>query len=211
MPRLWSDTIEAHRHDVSDAILSTTAALVAKRGLLAVTMSEVAEAAGIGRATLYKYFGDIKEILVAWHERQIAGHLHRLAQVRDQATSGERLQAVLHAYAEIIRESHSHGDREVVAFLHGDHRLERAQRRLHHLVRELILDEAGSREIREDVSADELASYCIHAIGGARSLPTPAAVSRLVIVTLAGLRPDSLSRFPQTTRNRRATPRGHAR
>jgi AcrR family transcriptional regulator len=59
---------------VRDATLDTTAALVAEHGLASVTMSQIAEQTGIGRATLYKYFPDVEAILVAWHERQIAGH-----------------------------------------------------------------------------------------------------------------------------------------
>jgi hypothetical protein len=37
-------------------------------------------------------------------------------------------------------------------------------------------------------TADELARYCLHAVGAAHELSTPEAVSRLVTVTLAGLR-----------------------
>ena len=33
MPRLWNETIEAHRRDVRQAILDTTAELVTERGL----------------------------------------------------------------------------------------------------------------------------------------------------------------------------------
>jgi AcrR family transcriptional regulator len=75
VPRLWDDTIQAHRAAVRDAILDTAAALVAEHGLLAVTMSQIAETTGIGRATLYKYFPDVEANLVAWHERQITAHL----------------------------------------------------------------------------------------------------------------------------------------
>ena len=53
MPNLWNETIEAHRREIRDAVLDTTAALVARHGLLSVTMSQIAEATGIGRATLY--------------------------------------------------------------------------------------------------------------------------------------------------------------
>ena len=38
-------------------------------------MSQIAEQTGIGRATLYKYFPDVEAILLAWHERQVTGHL----------------------------------------------------------------------------------------------------------------------------------------
>ncbi|RUV80905.1 TetR/AcrR family transcriptional regulator, partial [Mesorhizobium sp. M5C.F.Ca.IN.020.14.1.1] len=78
MPKLWNETIDAHRRAVRDATLDATAALVAERGLLSVTMAKIAEETGIGRATLYKYFRDVEAILVAWHERQVTGHLEHL-------------------------------------------------------------------------------------------------------------------------------------
>src|ERR1700710_1207630 len=80
MPKLWSETIEEHRTAVREAILETTATLAFEHGPHSVTMSQVAERAGIGRATLYKYFPDVEAILVAWHERQIAHHMERLHQ-----------------------------------------------------------------------------------------------------------------------------------
>jgi hypothetical protein len=50
VPRLWTQTIETHRREVRDAVVDTTAALVAEHGLLSVRMSQIAEATGIGRA-----------------------------------------------------------------------------------------------------------------------------------------------------------------
>ena len=54
MPKLWTETIEEHRREVREAILDAAWALAAEHGPLSVTMSQVAQAAGIGRATLYK-------------------------------------------------------------------------------------------------------------------------------------------------------------
>jgi AcrR family transcriptional regulator len=190
MPKLWNATIEAHRREVRDAILNTAAALVAEHGLRSVTMSQIAEETGIGRATLYKYFSDVEAILLAWHQRQIAGHLDYLAEVRDQAgDAGERLEAVLEAYALISHESHGHHNTELAAFLHRDEQVAGAQRQLHSMIRDLLTDGAESSKLRDDVAPDELASYCLHALTAARSLPSKAAVRRLVTVTLAGLRP----------------------
>ena len=190
MPRLWNDTIEAHRREVRGAILDSTAALVAEQGLRSVTMSQIAEETGIGRATLYKYFSDVEAILLAWHERQISGHLDYLAGVRDQAGDPrERLEAVLEAYALIAHETHGHRNRELAAFLHGDEQVARAQQQLRRMIRDLLAEGAASGDLRDDVAPDELASYCLHALTAAGSLPSKAAVRRLVTVTLAGLRP----------------------
>ncbi|MDQ3399629.1 MAG: TetR/AcrR family transcriptional regulator [Chloroflexota bacterium] len=186
MPRLWNDTIEAHRHEVRDAILDTTAALAAEHGLTAVTMSQIAEETGIGRATLYKYFSDVEAILVAWHERQISGHLEQLADIRDRAgDAAERLQAVLEAYALI---SHEHQGTELAALLHRGEHVAHAQRQLSNFIRDLIREGAEAGDLRNDVAPGELASYCLHALTAASTLPSRAAVRRLVAVTLAGLR-----------------------
>ena len=190
VPRLWNETIKTHRAAVREAILDTTAALVAKHGLRAVTMSQIAEETGIGRATLYKYFPDVEAILLAWHERQITGHLGYLAEVRDQAGDpGERLEAVVEAYALISHETHGHHDTELAAFLHRDEQVARAQQQLRDMLRDLLTEASEAGVVRDDVAPDELTSYCLHALTAASSLPSEAAVRRLVTVTLAGLRP----------------------
>jgi len=187
VPKLWNETIEAHRRAVRDATLDTTAALVAEHGLRSVTMSQIAEETGIGRATLYKYFPDVEAILVAWHERQVTGHLEHLAEVRDQAgDAGERLEAVLETYALM---SHEHHGTELAAFLHRGEHVARAQQQLSDFIRDLVIEGAETGELRDDVAPEELASYCLHALTAASSLPSRAAVRRLVTVTLAGLRP----------------------
>jgi AcrR family transcriptional regulator len=190
VPKLWNETMEAHRRAVRDAILDTTAALVAEHGLRSVTMSQIAEKTGIGRATLYKYFPDVEAILLAWHERQITGHLEHLAEIRDQADgAGERLEAVLEAYALLSHESHGHHDTELAAFLHRGEHVARAQQQLRDLIGDLLIEAAKTGEVRDDVAPEELASYCLHALAAAHSLPSEAAIRRLVTVALAGLRP----------------------
>ena len=186
MPKLWKQTIEAHRREVGDAILDTTVALVAAQGLRAVTMSQIAEKTGIGRATLYKYFPDVEAILLAWHERHVSAHLERLAKLGYQASEpGQRVEAVLEAYALI---QHRRGAGEVAALLHRDEHVAWAGRRLHDLITGLLTEAAEAGDVRGDVTPDELASYCLHALAAAGSLPSEAAVRRLVAVTLAGLR-----------------------
>ncbi len=186
MPKLWNETIDTHRRAVREATLDTTAALVAEHGLASVTMSQIAEKTGIGRATLYKYFSNVEAILVAWHERQITGHLEHLAEVRDQASdAGKRLEAVLEAYALI---SHERRNTELAALLHRGQHVVRAQQQLSNFLRDMLTQGAETGDLRSDVPPAELASYCLHALTAASNLPSKAAVLRLVKVTLAGLR-----------------------
>jgi AcrR family transcriptional regulator len=189
VPKLWNETIESHRREVRDAILDTTAALVFEHGLRAVTMSQIAEQTGIGRATLYKYFPDVDTILHTWHARQIDAHLRQLAEVSDGAGSpGERLAAVLNAFAHIAHQTGRH-DTQLVKFLHPDDQVAPAQSRLHDMIRQLISEGIRSRELRDDIPHDELANYCLHALGAAADLSSEAAITRLVAATLSGLRP----------------------
>lgn len=190
MPRLWNETIEAHRREVREAILDTTGALVTEHGFLSVTMSRIAEEAGIGRATLYKYFSDIEAVLVAWHDRQVTGHLEYLAEIRDQADDAvERLETVLEAYALISHESSKHHGTDSRAFLHQGERVARARQQLNDMIRDLLSEGAKVGAIRGDVAPDELVSYCLHALTAAGSLSSKDAVRRLVTVTLNGLHP----------------------
>jgi AcrR family transcriptional regulator len=187
VPRLWNDTIEAHRREVRDAILDATAVIVTKQGLPAVTMSQIAEDTGIGRATLYKYFPDVESILAAWHERHVGGHLEHLSQLATQTgTARERLGAVFEAYALIMHHRH---EPELSALLHRGEHVARAELRLQEFIRDLLAEGAKAGDVRRDVSPDELAKYALHALTAAGSLSSKAAVQRLVAVTLAGLHP----------------------
>ena len=186
MPKLWAENVESHRNEVRKAILDAAAALVDERGPLAVTMSEIAEKSGIGRATLYKYFADIEAILIAWHERHVHGHLAELAAIaRRSGAASERLEAVLERYALIVHDRHRS---DVAAVLHRDEHVAHAQSQLNGFIRALLMEGARSGELRDDVAPAELATFCLHALGGAGALSSKAAVRRLVSVTLAGLR-----------------------
>ncbi len=190
VPKLWRETIETHRNTVREAILEATWALVGAHGLRSVTMSQIAENAGIGRATLYKYFPDVEAILVAYHERHVAGHLEQLAALRDQSGDAvERLAAVLERYAFIAHYRRRHGTEELAALLHRDEHVAHAQQQLVGLFEELLAEAAAAGELRDDTAPEELARYCLHALAAAGGLTDEAAVRRLVTVTLAGLCP----------------------
>ena len=96
---------------------------------------------------------------------------------------------MLEAYALMTHERPHHT--ELAALEHRGEHVARAQRRLGELIRDLLTAAVETGEIRDDVAPDELASYCLHALGAAGSLPSKASVRRLVMVILAGLSPRS--------------------
>jgi len=169
-----------------DQIVVAAASRPSTRGLLAVTMSDIAEATGIGRATLYKYFPDVEMILSAWHQRHVEAHLE-LRRIQERtADPVTRLQAVLARYADICRKRRRHGDDELVAVLHRSTQVRKLQRQLLDLISGLVADAAGAGAIRQDVPAEELASYCVHALAAAGDSSTTA-IDRLLDVVWTGI------------------------
>ena len=209
VPRLWSETIQTHRHAVRDAALDAAAEVVTRRGPASTTMSEIAETAGIGRATLYKYFPDVESILIAWHDRQVSRHLVDLERARDRAQPSRRLEAVLEVHALHHRERAGSALAPMLEPTavhdpsghrgHGSSgRTSDANQRLVDLVTALIIERAQSGAIRDDVPPRELANYCLHALSAAAELKSSAAIARLCTLVLAGLDPAA----PQGSRPR---------
>lgn len=185
VPKLWTDTIESHREEVHRASLDAVGELVADGGLRVVTMGKVAVQAGIGRATLYKYFPTLEAILLAWHQRQIDSHLEQLTRIRDQHDGPQaRLAAVFEAYAMIQFERPADA---LASALHRGPHMAGPVEQLQDFIGALLSEAMGQGELRDDVPASELTVYCLQALGAASSLRSKAAVRRLVAVTLAGL------------------------
>jgi AcrR family transcriptional regulator len=186
MTRRWTDTVENHRRDVRSSILDATVQLVGQHGLRGVTMSEIADEAGIGRATLYKYFSSVEAILEAWHEQQVTGHLELIAEAADQAgTSLERLHAVLSTYARVGFGGHDH---QLGAALHRTGRPDHATTELARTLERLIAAAAEDGDVRTDVPPAELTRYCLNALEAAAHAGSDGARRRLIGVVLDGMR-----------------------
>lgn len=190
VPRLWKDTIEAHRRSVHEAVLEATWRLVCERGLRATTMSQIAEEVGIGRATLYKYFPDVEAILVAYHQQHVDTHVEALTEVAGgPGEAVERLAAVLAQYALICHHRGRHGTDELMVLLHRPEHVADAGEKMTTLLSGIIAEAAAMGAIRKDAEPDELANYCVHALSAAGKVGSRTAVDRLVNLTLAALRP----------------------
>jgi AcrR family transcriptional regulator len=188
VPRLWSDTIEEHRREVRQSILDTTWRLATDKGIRAVTMSEVAAQVGIGRATLYKYFSNVEAILDARHEQHVCEHLAQLSRLSEQSGEPvERLSRVLEGYARIRFHRERQGPGEILAHVHRQSAVESAEAQVRRLMQDLIQAAVDVGALADVGTADELASYCVHALGAAGEMPSEDSVARLVAITLAGL------------------------
>lgn len=134
-------------------------------------MSQVAEAVGIGRAMLYKYFPSIEAILHAWHQRQIADHVHQLVELGALPSSpADQLRVVLARYAELLHHFASHHPTGAVgSLLHRTAGLYEAEDQVGALLAEMLVAGAAACDaVRVDVAPDDLAMSCLHSLAAAR-------------------------------------------
>ena len=185
MPKLWTDLVATHREEVRQAVLDAAGELVATAGLWAVSMSRLAEVAGIGRATLYKYFADVEEVLAAWHARQVTAHLDELTTVAaGPGDASARLRAVLENYAHICVQRSRHGG-DVAAALHRAPGIDHQHRQLQDLLTRLIQEAASVGAVRADVPAEQLAGFCLAGLNAAGTAFGPVVGVELVWTALA--------------------------
>ena len=184
MPRIWADTIDTHRRQVNDAILDATAELIAEHGPLSVTMSAIAERAGIGRATLYKYFPDVESILVAWHARDFGEHLHRLRAL------SEKEDVALEDLADFVRAQRHHHPHRKGSDILGPlaHTLAGAESVIEDTIEpqiiaaltDLLTRLARRKKVRGDHDPGVLARWLLHAVHAPGTLDDQAVVQLLL-------------------------------
>lgn len=168
--------------------MDTAWLLGATTGTLSITMSQIANEAGIGRATLYKYFPDVEAILRAKHEQHVLDHLRRLNEVSQGAERAKgRLNDVSLMYAQMCRHRAQHGNVELSVLLHRPQDISAPEREILTLFKRLLVEAAASGDVRNDPPPSELAVYLVHALGAASDLPNDRAVGRLVGLALAAL------------------------
>lgn len=188
MPRIWADTIDTHRRQVTNAILDATAELIAEHGPMSVAMAAIAERAGIGRATLYKYFPDVESILVAWHTRDFASHVQHLKAL------AEREDMTLSDVADLVRKQrhhHTHGSAgELIDMLaqtvagFATHIEDAVHNEVLAALTQLLTKLTRAGEVRSDVKPQVLAQWLLHAVHAPSALDDRA-VAQLVTDSLA--------------------------
>lgn len=92
MPSIWAETLRGHRALVATRIQDAFAELLAERGLDGVTLSAVAERAGIARSAIYNYVADKHELLFQHAEDRISRFVDELASAAPEgADAGTQL------------------------------------------------------------------------------------------------------------------------
>lgn len=158
VPAAWNDTVADHRDRQRRLIIDATMGLVATRGLSDVSMAEVAKHAGIGRATLYKYFPGVEEIVAA-HVLRIVEEHHASLEVAI-AELHDPLDAIRTALAILLGYFASNEHRTASSSVNPEHfspeigtDVRAAFSRVHDLFARLVLEAQDAGCIRPDVDA----------------------------------------------------------
>jgi AcrR family transcriptional regulator len=178
-------------------VLDAAWQLAAERGIRGVTMSQVAAEAGVGRATLYRYYPDVEAILTAAHERHVEHHLAHLpplaasasASASAGAATGDalaRLEAVLGAFATICFER-GRGGEVLGALVHTAAATRGAEDRVVALVTDMVAEAAQAGAVDAQTPPVELARFAVHALMAASEAADEAGVERVVRSCLRGL------------------------
>ena len=191
VPKLWEASVDAHRDAVREAVLDAAWQLAAERGIRGVTMSQVAAEAGVGRATLYRYYPDVEAILTAAHERHVEHHLAHLTTLAASAgaATGDalaRLETVLGAFATICFER-GRGGEVLGALVHTAAATRGAEDRVVARVTDMVAEAAQAGAVDAQTPPVELARFAVHALMAASAAADEAGVERVVRSCLRGL------------------------
>lgn len=180
--------MSAERAEVRDRILTATIEVVAGTGLAGLRMEEVARVAGVGRATLYRYFPGGKEQLVNEAITWEVGRFFRdlALEVADAPDLRGRLErGLMFAHRSMA------GHEALATVLEADRgqflpRLHETSPLVVAVVRDYLTPAVAAEQLRPGVDVDEAAEYLARMVlsfipsPGQWDLTDPAEVARLV-------------------------------
>lgn len=78
MPKITGGSLEEHRSQTKARIFAAMEQLLADKGYDAITLAEIAAAAGVGRTVMYNYYPDKESLLLDLAGEQTEDYLRRL-------------------------------------------------------------------------------------------------------------------------------------
>src|SRR6478735_4178570 len=107
MPKIIGGSLHEHREQTRQKLFAALSTLMADQGFDAITLAEIASAAGVGRTAVYNHFPDKESLLLGFitHEtEQYAATLQRSLDDIDDPT--EQLQMYVRQQAALTRVYH---------------------------------------------------------------------------------------------------------
>ena len=80
MTNIWNESVADHKRRTEGCIIEVALELISEKGMSEVSMSELAQRAGVTRKTLYNYFPDLAHVMLAWMKIEIDRDYERIKQ-----------------------------------------------------------------------------------------------------------------------------------
>lgn len=107
MPKIMGSSLAEHREEIRRRLFSALAELMAERGFDAVSLSDVAAAAGVGRTAVYNHFPDKEALLLGFIESETATFVARLDEALDGVEDPvEQFRVFVRSQATLRRDYH---------------------------------------------------------------------------------------------------------
>lgn len=173
MTSSWSEVLDEHRSRQREQVLTAALELLGERGMAGLTMSALAQRAGMSRATLYHYFSDVDAVLAAWVGEEIKRSLAALvSEASAIADPLARLEYVIDAQAQLFASQHHRLNTEHFESEAGAPAVRREVSNqmapLRHLLAATVADAQRLGIFRSDLSADLAADLVLGLIGAIR-------------------------------------------
>lgn len=78
MPKIIGGSLEEHRERMQERIFAAFSGLLAQRGYDALTLADIAAAAGVARTAMYNYYPDKQALLIAYTAHETGLYVARL-------------------------------------------------------------------------------------------------------------------------------------
>ncbi len=197
----WSEILEQHRAQLRRQILAAALELLRERGMAGLTMSALAQRAGISRPTLYHHFADVDAVLAAWVGDEMQRSLDTLFREATKISDPlDRLRylidAQLHTFASLDHRLGAEQFESEASPPSVRREVSRRMAPLRRLLKETILEAERAGIFDSDIDAELASDFVLGLLGAARR--------RLVSGTLApSATTDSVMRLLQVGWGRR--------
>ena len=107
MPKIIGESLASHRELTRTRLFDALGSLMAEQAFESITMSQIAERAGVGRTAVYNHFAD-KEVLLLAYMRQVTEEFTRVLTARLEAEPDPlmRLRLYIRAHLQMISRYH---------------------------------------------------------------------------------------------------------
>ena len=107
MPKIIGATLHEHREQTRQRLFAALSELMAERGFDAISLADIAAAAGIGRTAVYNHFADKESVLLGFIAHETAEYVATLeAALADVEDPVEQLRTYVRQQAQLTRVFH---------------------------------------------------------------------------------------------------------